>query len=173
MYATTTRDSQTGRTSPSGGSADQPRSATDIKDTHAPRIPGQRKPVDDVTHALQHRPEAVSTARHTAHQILAGWKVDGEPADAAVLIVSELVTNAIEHAQPPLALHLHREHTGGRVWVGVSDGGPAAKPGAWTTSCAHDEHGRGITIVDTLAHAHGTRPLPHGGTTHWARLNTA
>ncbi|MCX5233236.1 ATP-binding protein [Streptomyces sp. NBC_00233] len=89
--------------------------------------------------------------------------------DAVLLVVSELVTNAVEHAAPPLALHLHRERAGSRVWVGVTDGGPAVQEGAWTASCADDEHGRGLTIVDTLAESHGTR-THSSGTTHWARI---
>ncbi|MFE5549486.1 ATP-binding protein [Streptomyces sp. NPDC056534] len=86
-----------------------------------------------------------------------------------LLVVSELVTNAVEHAEPPFALHLHRERAGSRVWVGVTDGGPAEAEGAWTASCTDDEHGRGIAIVDILADAHGIRTHA-GGSTHWARI---
>ncbi|MFD9622351.1 ATP-binding protein [Streptomyces virginiae] len=134
-----------------------------------PQVPDPRPPTDDghdVTEILEHQPQAVQAARHAARAVLERWKING---DAVLLVVSELVTNAVEHAEPPLALHLHRERAGNRVWVGVTDGGPAATESAWTASCADDEHGRGIAIVDTLADAHGTRPHS-GGTTHWARI---
>ncbi|MFF8848330.1 ATP-binding protein [Streptomyces sp. NPDC015127] len=133
------------------------------------RVPAPRRPVDDsndVTEALEHRPQAVRAARHAAQRVLEGWRL---PSDAVLLVVSELVTNAVEHAEPPLALHMHRERVGNRVWVGVIDGGPAETEGAWTASCAGDEHGRGITIVGTLADAHGRHAHP-GGTTHWALI---
>ncbi|GAA2595037.1 ATP-binding protein [Streptomyces tubercidicus] len=87
-------------------------------------------------------------------------------------MVSELVTNAVEHARPPLALHLCRENSGLRVWVGITDGGPSARGGAWTSSCAHDEHGRGLAIIEALAAAHGA-DRHGGGTMHWARLPVA
>lgn len=137
------------------------------------QIPAPRQPVEnDVTWPLPHRPEAPAAARHSIETILHDWHVDSETADAAVLVVSELVTNAVEHAQPPLALHVHRERSGSRVWVGVTDGGPAPHDGAWTSSCTADEHGRGMDIVDMLTEAHGTHNHPHGAT-HWARLTTA
>ncbi|MGW6218193.1 ATP-binding protein, partial [Streptomyces sp. NPDC055109] len=81
------------------------------------------------------------------------------------------VTNAIEHAEPPVTLHLHHEQTGNQVWVGISDGGPAATDGRWTASCAEDEHGRGLALVDALATEHGIHSHPDG-TTHWAQLPT-
>ncbi|WP_406205135.1 ATP-binding protein [Streptomyces decoyicus] len=118
---------------------------------------------------LAHRPEAVGHARRIAQSVLDAWGIDDDAAHSVLLVVSELVTNAVEHAQPPLALHLYRENTGLRVWVGLTDGGPSARAGAWTSSCAHDEHGRGLTIIEALAAAHGADSHA-GGTTHWARL---
>jgi anti-sigma regulatory factor (Ser/Thr protein kinase) len=124
-----------------------------------------------VSETLEHRVEAVATARHTAQTVLEDWDLDEETADAVLLVISELVTNAVEHAEPPLALHLHREHTGNRLWIGVTDGGPATHDGPWTTTCADDEHGRGLHIIDALADSQGTTSHPHG-ITHWARLTT-
>ncbi|MFI9645296.1 ATP-binding protein [Streptomyces sp. NPDC052040] len=125
--------------------------------------------VDHTSRRLAHRPEAVRRARRIAESALTAWGIHDDAAHSVLLVVSELVTNAVEHGQPPLALHLGRECTGPRVWVGVTDGGPSAGGGPWTSSCAHDEHGRGLAIVEALAAAHGThRHL--GGTTHWARL---
>ncbi|MFD9467204.1 ATP-binding protein [Streptomyces sp. NPDC060027] len=174
MYATA-HDSHTDQT---GGAAAgwQPSLPATTGDRQQ-RIPAPRRPADDhgrrndVTRALEHQPEAADEARHIAESVLEDWQVDAEAVDAAVLVVSELVTNAVEHAQPPIAFHLHREHTGNRLWVGVTDGGPAQQEGARTASCADDE--RGITIIDTIAEAHGTRTHPTGNTTHWARLNAA
>ncbi|MEV6332413.1 ATP-binding protein [Streptomyces sp. NPDC051909] len=171
MYATVP-NSLTGRAGGAGGAGARPATATDGTGDTRTAIPAPRKPADDdLTRALEHRPEAACDARHAAQAILETWQVDAETADRVVLVVSELVTNAIEHAQAPLFLHLHREHAGSRVWVGVTDGGPAPHDGPWTSSCTEDEHGRGLGIISTLADAHGTRNHTHGAT-HWARLTT-
>ncbi|MFK4865695.1 hypothetical protein ACI3K4_10755 [Streptomyces sp. CSMPJR101] len=46
----------------------------------------------------------------------------GQAATESVpLVMSELVTNAIEHALPPVVLRLHRDRAGDQVWVGVTD----------------------------------------------------
>ncbi|MFI8301821.1 ATP-binding protein [Streptomyces nigra] len=132
-------------------------------------MPTPRTPLDDVTWHLAHCPQAAGTAREITAAVLEGWQACERTTEAALLVVSELVTNAVEHAQPPVALHLHRERVGSRIWMGVSDGGPATSDGGWTVSCTDDEHGRGLVIVDALATAHGTVSHPCG-TTHWARI---
>lgn len=137
-----------------------------------PRIPTPRKPIDDATWPLMHCREAPRTAREIAANVLGDWQVGETTTEITLLVVSEMVTNAVEHAQPPVALHLHRERAGTRIWVGVTDGGPSASEGAWTASCAGDEHGRGLGIIDALTATHGVR-AHQGGTTHWARLRTA
>ncbi|MGW3013104.1 ATP-binding protein [Streptomyces sp. NPDC001219] len=139
---------------PPAGSADVPLSA------------------NHTTCRLAHRPESVGHARRIVGSLLHRWQVTEDAAASVLLVVSELVTNAVEHAQPPLALHVLREQTGRRVWVGITDGGPSPHKGAWAASCAQDEHGRGLDIVDTLATAHGTRSHEDGAT-HWARLPAA
>ncbi|TJZ44501.1 ATP-binding protein [Streptomyces piniterrae] len=121
---------------------------------------------------LPHRPEAVRAARSIAREVLALWKVTPEVADVAVLVVSELVTNAVEHASPPLTLHLSRVPGDGAVHVEVTDGGPAATEGDWAASCAEGERGRGLTIIDTVAAAHGDH-WQTGHATHWADLTPA
>ncbi|MFF3062760.1 ATP-binding protein [Streptomyces sp. NPDC057909] len=158
-----------------GGAAAGWRARLSVIDGGDHPVPAPRNPAtdpDDVTQELEHRPEAASAARHTARVALESWHVSRYAADAVLLVVSELVTNAVEHAEPPLALHMHREHTGSWVWVGVTDGGLAAHDGAWTSSCDDDEHGRGLDIVDALTDAHGTRTHPRGAT-YWARLTAA
>jgi anti-sigma regulatory factor (Ser/Thr protein kinase) len=131
---------------------------------------GPGTPVYDGTWPLEHSPHAAGAARRIARSVLDDWRTHPESAEHILLVVSELVTNAVEHAQPPVAMHLHRERIGSKMWVGITDGGPAQAEGRWTSSCGHDEHGRGLTVIDALATAHGTRRHPEGSATHWARL---
>lgn len=141
----------------------------------APAVaPAARPQVDGGTWALAHGPRDPGEARRIARGVLEeAWRVGGETVDAMLLVVSELVTNAVEHARPHLSLHLHREHADRRIWIWLTDGGPAAREGAWTGSCAADEHGRGMTVIAALSAAHGTRTHPDGRATHWACLRTS
>lgn len=45
-------------------------------------------------------------------RFLGRWNVAPEGRDRVLLVVSELVTSAVEHAEPPIALHLNRKPVG-------------------------------------------------------------
>jgi anti-sigma regulatory factor (Ser/Thr protein kinase) len=119
---------------------------------------------------LAHRPESAGQARTIAQTLLRGWGVAGEVADSVLLTVSELVGNAVQHAQPPLCLGLGCDLSTGHVYVEVSDGGPAAEDRA--AGLAEDEHGRGLMIIDQVAAAHGDRQEA-GRAVHWADIEYA
>ncbi|MEY9966174.1 anti-sigma regulatory factor (Ser/Thr protein kinase) [Streptacidiphilus sp. MAP12-16] len=111
-------------------------------------------------------------ARQVCRLALDSWQVDGESAESVLLVLSELVTNAVQHARPPLSvqLHLHEDQADRYVWIGITDGGPVPPVQGHKGRCPDDEHGRGLIIVDALAVAHGTQPHA-GGATHWACLD--
>jgi Histidine kinase-, DNA gyrase B-, and HSP90-like ATPase len=89
--------------------------------------------------------------------VLAAWGAD-QFEEPAMLLTSELVTNAVLHARsrPELKLRL----TGDRLWVGVSDNTPVSPvrkrygPEAGT--------GRGLMLVERMAAAWGTSLSDHG-----------
>ncbi|MGY5137602.1 ATP-binding protein [Streptomyces nigrescens] len=119
--------------------------------------------------SLPHRPESAGTARRIARTVLDAWGTDVDTADMVLLVVSELVTNAVEHAQPPVILHLEQRTESGALHIEVDDGGPAPEGRARAAGRDPEEHGRGGRIVALLATAHGERALPCGAT-HWADL---
>ncbi|CAM5649104.1 ATP-binding protein [Streptomyces viridochromogenes] len=149
-----------------------PQDAGRMRDHSDPALSVPAVPDDGtVVRALVHHPAAAGTARSITRGVLEDWHVDQAAMESVLLVVSELVTNAVEHALPPVVLRLHWDRIGDRVWVGVTDGGPAQADGAWTSSCTQEEHGRGLAVVEVLTSGHGTRTHSNGAATHWAVLN--
>ncbi|MER5777707.1 SpoIIE family protein phosphatase [Streptomyces sp. NPDC002039] len=103
----------------------------------------------------------VATARRHARRTLKGWNVDDDTAAATELIVSELVTNALRHGNPPLRLRLIKDRTLTCEVHDTSTTSPHLRHAR-----AVDEGGRGLFIVAQLAQRWGTRHTP-GGKTVW------
>jgi anti-sigma regulatory factor (Ser/Thr protein kinase) len=113
---------------------------------------------------LPHRPEAGGEARRSAQAVLDGWQVPQETAADVVLVISELVTNALSHALPAVCLHMSRLPCG-TVRVEVTDGGPCGSP----LQRDPGDGGRGLALVQALAQAHGRHVGP-AGTLAWAEF---
>ncbi|MER6844648.1 ATP-binding protein [Streptomyces platensis] len=120
---------------------------------------------------LPHIPEAVGLVRRRAQTVLTGWNLPPATIENAILVISELVTNALTHALPPAVLQLSRTASEGpRVLrIAVTDAGPAGAVPRPADGRTPAEHGRGNGIVSALATRHGTRVAP-GGITRWADL---
>ncbi|WP_055490883.1 ATP-binding protein [Streptomyces sp. TP-A0356] len=120
---------------------------------------------------LPHDPRAVSAVRRRVRTVLTAWKLPADIAEDVLLVISELLTNAIVHALPPAALRLSQALLEGRraVRVEVTDAGPAAAAGLSALAVDPDEHGRGIDIVTTLSTRCGVR-THRGGTSRWAEM---
>jgi anti-sigma regulatory factor (Ser/Thr protein kinase) len=81
--------------------------------------------------------------------------------DLAVLLTSELVTNAVLHGLGPVQLLL--DDDGDRLRIEISDGETALPPGPGRPD-GTQVSGRGLLIVDSLADRWGShsRPVPPG-----------
>ncbi|MGW2251096.1 SpoIIE family protein phosphatase [Kitasatospora sp. NPDC001660] len=102
-------------------------------------------------------------ARRFTRSTLERWGLTAL-ADYAELLVSELVTNALLHAEAPRRLRLFRDRV---LTVEVSDAGgqtPQLRPFA-----EQDEGGRGMFLVSELAQRWGSR-LTRDGKVVWAEL---
>ncbi|MEU6369307.1 ATP-binding protein [Streptomyces sp. NPDC046931] len=120
---------------------------------------------------LPYAPRAVSAVRRRVRAVLTTLNVPADAAENVLLVVSELLTNALVHALPPAALRLSRVLVDGRavVRVEVTDKGPARPSGAPGRPVDPDEHGRGIGIVTTLSARCGVHLHPDG-TCRWAEV---
>jgi anti-sigma regulatory factor (Ser/Thr protein kinase) len=83
--------------------------------------------------------------------------------DDLQLVVSELVTNAIRHAAPPVELEIEADED--TVTVAVADGS-AGRPQPRSADL-DAEGGRGLLLIDLLSAESGVRPEPPGKTI-WA-----
>jgi anti-sigma regulatory factor (Ser/Thr protein kinase) len=107
-------------------------------------------------------PASVGRARRLVRSALASAELDVDT-DVALLLVSEVVTNAVLHARSDVLLELRP--TSGRLWVGVTDES-AAKPrvNSYTVEAAT---GRGMRLLDTLARTWGVDQGVDGGKRVW------
>ncbi|HLF41353.1 MAG TPA: ATP-binding protein [Acidimicrobiia bacterium] len=106
---------------------------------------------------------SVGAARRFVRDVLITRQVDGSVVDVVELLTSEVVTNALLHARSAeeLVVELHASC----VRVAITDSScdwpvrRSIEPDAVS--------GRGIAIVDALAHAWGVDPISEGGKRVW------
>ena len=108
---------------------------------------------------LPAEPASAGLARRAVEQACAGGPAD---LDAVVLCTSELVTNAVLHGRPPIALEVQTSPSS--VRVAVHDGGfQDARPRRPVDPEAMS--GRGLAIVEILATRWGCEPTDEGKVT--------
>jgi serine/threonine-protein kinase RsbW len=118
---------------------------------------------------LADAPQAVGLARQATHDALAAWRMAGLE-ETAVLLVSELVTNAVRHARTGGSALVLRLETGG-TWlrIEVHDADPR-----WPqprTPDKFDGSGFGFVLIEALADKWGVREATIGKAV-WVELDT-
>jgi PAS domain S-box-containing protein len=111
---------------------------------------------------LPAEPAVVAGARARTAGQLAAWGLE-QLTFTTELIVSELLTNAIRHAQPPIQVRMILDDA---LSCEVSDGSSTAPH--LRRADRYDEGGRGLLLVASLAERWGSRPT-RTGKTIWAR----
>ncbi len=102
---------------------------------------------------IEYEPQEVSRVRRRVAAALAEVGVPDEQCEVAVLLVSEVVTNAILHGMPPaeISVQVHDGH----IQIEVSDAG-AAQVAPVAEVQWDDGGGRGLMLVEALATSWGT-----------------
>ncbi|MFF4860122.1 ATP-binding protein [Streptomyces rubiginosohelvolus] len=95
---------------------------------------------------------AARQARDLVRSVLRKWDMC-EFVDDALLLVSELVTNALTHSHGPLSVTMER---GDSLRVTISDGSMTSPRPA--VASVDDEHGRGLAMVAMVARSWGASP---------------
>ncbi|WP_165358472.1 ATP-binding protein [Haloactinopolyspora alba] len=114
---------------------------------------------------------SVPRARHHIAESLHGAGLTPVVVENALIVVTELVTNAVLHARPlnggtaPGGVSLRWTVVGETVMIDVTDGGGAEHPRLQQPATAEDA-GRGLAIVDAVALEWGVRTEPAAVTVH-------
>jgi anti-sigma regulatory factor (Ser/Thr protein kinase) len=111
-------------------------------------------------------PEAVRHARRFTRRTLRTWGVPADDMDAVLLVVSELVTNALVHTDGRVRLDLTLINN--RMRVSVADSSPRT-PVKPTNLGWEATGGRGILLVEAMSVAWGTLPVS-GGKQVWCEI---
>jgi anti-sigma regulatory factor (Ser/Thr protein kinase) len=131
------------------------------------RDPGGGRLPRSIELALSEGREPARRARAFCHGVLSTWQVPEHKREDIVLVVSELVTNAILHGGAAEQLRLRR--TARRVVIEVFDRGRRMPHPRVADLKA--ESGRGLHLVARLADRWGAR-LVRGGKAVWCEFDT-
>ncbi|MFJ8073249.1 ATP-binding protein [Streptomyces sp. NPDC096176] len=113
--------------------------------------------------SLPSRPESAATARRlTQCVVLRQWSLPAQTGEYAVLLVSELVGNAVRHTGARVfGLRMLRR----RGWIRIEVRDPSRGLPCLMPVTEMDTSGRGLFLVDKLADRWGVDLLPRGKTT--------
>lgn len=122
--------------------------------------------LDETRTQLERDAASPRAARRFVRDALSQWDLD-ELTDTVTLLVSELVTNAVVHAQSEVEVLVRLTPDAARVEVtDTSDVGLAPR------DANEDEtSGRGLALVATMARRWGVRAVPGGGKTVWFEVD--
>ncbi|MFI6143679.1 ATP-binding protein [Streptomyces griseus] len=117
---------------------------------------------------LPPHPASAGAARRWAAPLL-----PADVRDPVVLVVSELVTNAVAADEAAgiaddIEVELVVDPPHGHVVLAVTDASDRPLPPSPTQVPGDEDGGRGLLLLDVLADDHGWTPRPRGGKCVWA-----
>ncbi|WP_412103941.1 ATP-binding protein [Streptomyces californicus] len=118
-------------------------------------------------------PASVGAARRWAAPLLSTELLSADVRDPIILVVSELVTNAVAAeeavgAVDDIGIELDVDPAGRYVTLSVTDASDRPLPAAPEVVPGDEDHGRGLLLLHALACRHGWVPRQCGGKCVWA-----
>ena len=126
-------------------------------------------PDDDALRvALPDDPTAPAVARERTRSVVGSWQLSNllEP---LLLVVSELVGNAVRHGRAPIRMLLRRTGLGVRVEV-HDESSPPERDEEVSLPDADAESGRGLYLVDAMSSETGVDHIEDDGKVVWATV---
>src|SRR3954465_13320169 len=80
-----------------------------------------------LTREVEPSADGLRAARQLVVESMRQWCIDERTANAAVDIANELMTNAVQHARPPISVRVELDAPTGAITVVVSDGAPTPR----------------------------------------------
>jgi CheY-like chemotaxis protein len=125
---------------------------------------GQRR-LAEASLDLPQELSSAAAARRFVRKTVADWGL-GPVLDDALLVASELATNAVTHAESACRIRLSLTPSSLRIDViDTGSGTPEPQPESFT-----EEHGRGLHLISALTTAWGLEMVPGEGKVVWAEL---
>ncbi|MYV49471.1 ATP-binding protein [Streptomyces sp. SID2888] len=135
------------------------------------RLPRGSQPQRSQAFDLPAVTAAVGLARRNVRRLLDRWGIGEEAVDNAVLVTSELVTNAVMHTVSDRVV-CRVSADGRRLRIEVQDENLGGTLPARRRPAPDDQSGRGLVLVDVLCSDWGVRDAPQGaGRVVWAELS--
>lgn len=133
------------------------------------RVPQTGTEVLRETFELTARRASAAEARHLSLSWLTRHAVARQATETAVLIVSELVTNAVVHSGST-AITCALQLSGGLLRVEVTDRGAGQASPDVRHATTDEVSGRGLLLVSAVSESWGTSPALPCGWTVWAAV---
>jgi anti-sigma regulatory factor (Ser/Thr protein kinase) len=116
--------------------------------------------------ALLAHPQNIAVARHFVSATLKAWGAEADTEATAVLVVSELATNAAVHGGTEMTVEIALAPE--LLTVVVADRRRGVGDGPVGSELPDDEHGRGLMIVQAMADDYDAKPEASGWRTRVA-----
>jgi anti-anti-sigma regulatory factor len=136
--------------------------------SRAYRLAHAQPPAPRASRRLAPTPDSPRLARQFTTDVCAQWGIPELATERMLLIVTELVSNAVVHAGTPIEIVLRR--TPRYIHLAVVDENERSATLRGPEDC-HSTSGRGLILVDAFAAAWGCTPMVRGKRT-WATVRS-
>jgi serine/threonine-protein kinase RsbW len=124
----------------------------------------------DVVRRWARHSRCVRLARAHLGQVLADWRVSGIE-DAALLVLSELLTNAVRHARTSPGREIETRYVWSNEGLRIEVHDAADEYPEQRAADVDEDHGRGLALVAALADRWGVSPRVGVGKSVWAVMS--